>query len=113
MAVPQSAPPEMLEEVFELNMQIDDLKAARKSGDVDEVGVARAALSDAQTELNRKLLEIDEHLKEASRDWDSMISSVESPNQKVILDRISDLISHRAYIRNLIQNIVEELEEES
>src|SRR2546423_10630808 len=58
----KKAPPDLLEEVFELNMQIEELKAAKKMGDADEVEQARAALDEALDELKDKLNEIDARL---------------------------------------------------
>src|SRR5947207_9084499 len=38
----KKAPPDLLEEVFELNMQVEELKAAKKMGDEEEVADARS-----------------------------------------------------------------------
>ena len=51
----KKAPPDLLEEVFELNMQIEELKAAKKMGDEDEVAEARASLEEALAGLREKL----------------------------------------------------------
>src|SRR5215470_5015278 len=42
----KKAPPDLLEEVFEMNMQIEELKAARKIGDEGEAEDARRGLSE-------------------------------------------------------------------
>jgi molecular chaperone HscB len=109
----KKAPPDMLEEVFELNMQIDELKEAKKSGDLEMVRTAQAELRGALKALTAKLDYIDSCLKGTFRDWDESESSNEPENRKVVLDRMSDFLSHRAYIRNLIRNIEEEFEEDS
>src|SRR5262249_21382830 len=36
----KKAPPDLLEQVFELNMQVEELKAAKKTGDEDELAEA-------------------------------------------------------------------------
>src|SRR5438552_10796337 len=58
----KKAPPDLLEEVFELNMQVEELKAAKKMGDTDEVFEARASLEEALTGLRKNLESIDEQL---------------------------------------------------
>ena len=102
----KKAPPDLLEEVFELNMQIEELKAAKKMSDEDEVIEARAALESALQGLKEKLNEIDERLYTLFGVWDAA-SNDEA--RKAALERISEALSHRSYIRNLVRDITEEL----
>src|SRR5712692_6053240 len=69
----KKAPPDLLEEVFELNMQVEELKAAKKLGDADEVLEARASLEEALAGLRNKLAAIDELLFALFGEWDSAI----------------------------------------
>jgi molecular chaperone HscB len=103
----KKAPPDLLEEVFELNMQIEELKAAKKMGDQDEVSEARASLEQALQGLKEKLNEIDERLYALFGVWDAAVDSGSS--EKPALDQMSELLSHRSYIRNLVRDIREEL----
>ncbi|MGA9772751.1 MAG: Fe-S protein assembly co-chaperone HscB [Blastocatellia bacterium] len=103
----KKAPPDLLEEVFELNMQIEELKAAKKTGDEDEVGETRAALEQALQGLKEKLNEIDERLYTLFGVLDAAVESDEG--RKAALDRISEALSYRSYIRNLVRDITEEL----
>jgi molecular chaperone HscB len=106
----KQAPPDLLEEVFELNMQIEELKAAKKMGDADEVEQARAALDEALDELKDKLNEIDARLFALFADWDGLIDrDADEAARKSVLDRMSQLLSHRSYVRNLVRDIREEL----
>jgi molecular chaperone HscB len=106
----KKAPPDLLEEVFELNMQIEELRAARGEGDEDEVVHARSALEDALAGLREKLAGIDEHLQRQFQDWDSALDRSAAPTEKKsILDRMSELLSHRSYIRHLVHSMQEEL----
>ena len=106
----KKAPPDLLEEVFELNMQIEELKAAKKMGDADEVAEARSALEDALGSLGETLCGIDERLLRLFDDWDSTVVPGVSPDdKKLLLDRMSELLSHRSYIRHLVSGIQEEL----
>jgi molecular chaperone HscB len=106
----KKAPPDLLEEVFELNMQVEELKAAKKMGDEDEVGEARAALEEALQGLKEKLGEIDERLYALFGVWDAAVDGGSGDDgRRAALDRISEVLSHRSYIRNLVRDMREEL----
>lgn len=106
----KKAPPDLLEEVFELNMQVEELKAAKKMGDEDEVIEARAALESALQGLKEKLNEIDERLYTLFGVWDATVDVDSNDDaRKAALDRMSEALSHRSYIRNLVRDITEEL----
>src|SRR5947207_2753880 len=105
----KKVPPDLLEEVFELNMQVEELKAAKKMGDTDEVFEARESLDEALTGLRQKLASIDEHLFALFEDWDSAIDRCATTDEKTsLLDRMSERLSHRSYIRHLVRGIEEE-----
>lgn len=106
----KKAPPDLLEEVFELNMQIEELKMAKKMGDEDEVAEARSSLEEALVGLSDKLVEIDARLFALFGDWDAALDSdASSDEKKSLLNRMSELLSHRSYIRNLVRDIKEEI----
>ena len=106
----KKAPPDLLEEVFELNMQIEELRAAKKMGDEDEAAEARTSIEEALADLHKKLQAIDEGLFALFLDWDSAVDrEATADGKKPLLDRISELLSHRSYIRNLVRDIKEEL----
>lgn len=106
----KKAPPDLLEEVFELNMQVEELKMAKKMGDTDEVSSARATLEIALSGLKKKLEEIDARLFALFDDWDAAVDRGTSIEEsKSTLNRMSELLSHRSYIRNLVRDIKEEI----
>lgn len=105
----KKAPPDLLEEVFELNMQIEELKAAKRMADQDEIAEALASLEDALTGLRAKLVEIDERLFSQFGQWDSLLEKNSAGEKKIVLDCMSELLSHRSYIRNLVRDITEVL----
>ncbi len=105
----KKAPPDLLEEVFELNMQVEELKAAKKLGDADEVLEARASLEEALAGLRNKLAAIDELLFALFGEWDSAIDRRTTDEKKPLLDQMSERLSHRSYIRHLVRSIEEEL----
>jgi molecular chaperone HscB len=102
----KSPPADLLEEVFELNMQVEELKAAKKMGDEGEIAEARAALEEALAHLNDKMKELDGQLFQLFDQWDSAIDQATiEQEKKPILDQMSELMSHRAYLRNLVRDI--------
>jgi molecular chaperone HscB len=106
----KKAPPELLEEVFELNMQVEELKAAKKMGDTDEINEARSSLEDALGGLQEKLSDIDDKLFALFADWDETVDRGAADDEKrAVLNRMSELLSHRSYVRNLVRDIKEEL----
>lgn len=107
------APTDLLEEVFELNMQIEELKQAKRMGDADETATATESLRAALEGLEEKLRALDSRLLGLFTEWDraTECNSVE-PGKKV-LDSTSELLSHRAYIGNLIDEIQEEISEDA
>jgi len=106
----KKAPPDLLEEVFELNMSIEEIKAGKRLGDADEVTEARLSLETALDNLQHKLSEIDGQLGQVSQSWDDAVDQCADQNRKtILLDRMSELLSHRSYIRHLVRAIQGEL----
>jgi molecular chaperone HscB len=105
----KKAPPDLLEEIFELNMTIDEIKAAKKLGTADEVAQTRTSLKEALDGLQQRLGEIDGQLAAVSQDWDDAVEQSGDQNRKTLLDCMSELLSHRSYIRHLVRVIQEEL----
>jgi len=106
----KKAPPDLLEEVFDLNMQIEEIKGARKMGDEEEISGAKRALEEAMQGLNERLAGIDRRLFTLAGEWDAVLDRGRiEEERRSTLDRISELLSHRSYIRNLAQDIREEL----
>jgi molecular chaperone HscB len=104
----KKAPPDLLEEVFELNMQIEELKEARGSGDEADFAEARAALEEALEGLKEKLAAIDDKLAKLFQDWDNAVDA-DNLDKKALLDRMSEILSHRSYINHLANSVLEEL----
>lgn len=106
----QQAPPELLEEVFELNESLDELREAKSSG-ADLAGL-KARLESAEKNFGEKLHEVDAHLQTAAKDWDSAVdASADDTSRKKIMARMNELLNRRSYIRNLVANVAKELGE--
>jgi molecular chaperone HscB len=109
----KKAPPDLLEEVFELNMQIEELKQAKKMGDQEEAATATGSLRTTLDGLQEKLSAIDRQLLGLFADLDTANAKHSVELRKKTLDNTSELLSHRAYIRNLIDEIEEEISEDA
>jgi len=104
----QQAPPELLEEVFELNESLDELRQAKSSG--GDIATLKHRLDAAEKNFETKLTEVDGELQEAAREWDSALTGDMSQRQ-VIKNKLNDLLNRRSYIRNLVVNVQKELAE--
>jgi len=102
----QQAPPELLEEVFELNESLDELREAKESG--GDLTALRVSLKAARGNFQEKLVEVDGQLQSAARDWDAALTA-DSAARKKIMARLNELLNRRSYIRNLVTNVQKEL----
>jgi len=102
----QQAPPELLEEVFELNESLDELREAKVSG--EDLSALKSQLQSAEKNLQEKLGEVDTQLQEAAREWDTALEG-DAATRKKIMARLNELLNRRSYIRNLVANVQKEL----
>lgn len=104
----QQAPPELLEEVFELNESLDELREAKsEGGDLTEL---RAKLAEAQGSFQEKLTEVDAALNTVFGEWDRLPSPPDDEAaRKSVMAKLNELLNRRSYIRNLVRNVGEEL----
>jgi molecular chaperone HscB len=103
----QQAPPELLEEVFELNESLDELREAKSSG--SGLAAIRSRLESAEKNFQEKLGEVDGELREAAMAWDSALDS-DSASRAKVMARLNELLNRRSYIRNLVVNVQKELQ---
>ena len=104
----QQAPPELLEEVFELNESLDELREAKTAR--GDLSVLKAHLEAAERNFQEKLGEVDVLLQNTAREWDSALeSNADDVVKKTILARLNELLNRRSYIRNLVTNVQKEL----
>jgi molecular chaperone HscB len=109
----QQAPPELLEEVFELNESLDELRGARRSGGDSAVMAAlRKSLQVARENFRGKLGKVDLSLQQMFGDWDSAVESgADATKQLKLMERMNDALNRRSYIRNLVDSVEKELAE--
>jgi molecular chaperone HscB len=106
----QQAPPELLEEVFELNESLDELREAKADG--GDLAGLKSRLESAQKNFQEKLGEVDTELQAAAGQWDAAIdANAGDAERKKITARLNELLNRRSYIRNLVTNVAKELAE--
>jgi molecular chaperone HscB len=104
----QQAPPELLEEVFELNESLDELREAKSSG--GDLAALKSRLEAAQKNFQEKLGEVDGQLQSTAKEWDAGADAgVDEAARKKIMSRLNELLNRRSYIRNLVTNVQKEL----
>ncbi|MFZ3217585.1 MAG: Fe-S protein assembly co-chaperone HscB [Candidatus Acidiferrales bacterium] len=107
-AAKQQAPPELLEEVFELNESLDELRDARAEG--GDVAALQERLETAQRNFQEKLGQVDAELAALGREWDSALDfGAEETKKQALLVRMNELLNRRSYIRNLVAGVEKEL----
>src|SRR6266849_1622296 len=102
----QQAPPELLEEVFELNESLDELREAKASG--GDLTSLKLRLESAERNFQHKLGEVDAELQAAAREWDAALQA-DTATRKRVMAKLNDLLNRRSYIRNLVVNVQKEL----
>jgi molecular chaperone HscB len=106
----QQAPPELLEEVFELNESLDELRETKSSG--GDLGALKARLESAEKNFGEKLGEVDAQLQATARNWDAAVDATsDEAARKKIMGGLNELLNRRSYIRNLVVNVAKELGE--
>jgi molecular chaperone HscB len=91
----RDVPPELLEEVFDLNMALEELK----SGDED----ARPQLNSARQNFIGMRTGIDQELEKLFAKYDA--SEAQSETAKQALHEIRGVLNRRRYIENLIRDV--------
>ncbi len=108
----QQAPPELLEEVFELNESLDELREAKAEG--GDLAALKVRLANAEQTFQEQLTEVDAELFQAATQWDAAVDAEVSgaknqPERDAIKKQLNELLNRRSYIRNLVTNVQKEL----
>src|SRR6202167_4652776 len=110
----QIVPPDLLEEVFELNVQLEELRMQKKIGEDDPALVEE--IGRQKLELEQKHEALLEELRTHWKTWDALIDHeqngqpVSEDERKKARDKMVDLLNRRNYIRNLVRDVSEVLE---
>lgn len=104
----QAIPPEMLEEVFELNMQLEEARANKKMGERDPNLLRQ--LEGTRDQLQHRFDALAEELRGYWDEWDSRAHEATADERKPVRDKMVGLLNRRSYIRNLVRDVNEVLE---
>jgi molecular chaperone HscB len=103
-----TAPPALLEEVFALNEELDEIREAKASGASPED--VKARLDRAREPIERKRVEHEAALEQLSANWDALAdASADEPERRRVLDELEERFLERSYITNLLAGIEREL----
>jgi molecular chaperone HscB len=95
------APADLLEEVFDLNMQLEEMRMARASGEDDPV--LAKSLSDAKAKFEGLQAEVDSDLHAQWTVWDNGDEAARQTAQKTMVA----LLDRRRYLSNLVREVSE------
>jgi len=104
----QVAPPDLLEEAFELNMQLEEMRMAKKMGEDDPQ--TRKDLEQAQQHFTAMLAESQQQLEVLWTKWDAGVDANDEAAKDSAKDAMVALLNRRSYIRNLVRDVNEALE---
>ena len=104
----QIVPPELLEEVFELNMQLQEMRAAKQMGE-DEPELRRDLMT-AKDSFDAKMLETQAELEGLWARWDRAVDADDESAKAAARDEMVTLLNKRNYLRNLVRDVNEALE---
>ena len=96
-------PADLLEEVFELNMQLEEMRANRKIGEDDPA--LRGDLERAQQQFETMLAAVDEDLRSAWAGWDAALDTNDTAVKNKQKDAMLALLDRRSYLRNLLREV--------
>ena len=109
----QVVPPELLEEVFELNMQLEEARMNKKMGEQDEN--LATELQHTKKNLQAKNDALMTELKGYWDQWDALVDRFHagddvSAERTKVRDKMVGLLNRRTYIRNLVRDVNEVLD---
>jgi len=104
----QIVPPDLLEEVFELNMQLEELRMNKKMGE-DDPSLTKE-IERHKVTLESKHEALLEELKTDWQEWDNLMernrdSKAPAEERQKITAKMVDILNRRNYIRNLVRDV--------
>jgi molecular chaperone HscB len=100
---PSRAPADLLEEVFDLNMQLEEMRAAHKMGEED--AELKASLAAAKKKFDGLMDDVDGDLRAQWKAWDEGDAAAREAAQKTMVA----LLDRRRYLSNLVREVNETL----
>lgn len=110
----QVVPPDLLEQVFELNMQLEEVRMNKKMGEPDRS--LELELQDTRKQLRSRYDGMIHDLHRAWNEWDELVEraqrgdNVLEDDRVALRDKMLDIINRRHYLQNLLREIDDVLE---
>lgn len=104
----QVAPPDLLEEAFELNMQLEEMRLGRMAGEKD--ASVEADLLSAKDRFTSVLNDLQTKLEALWTRWDRAEDAGDETEKRSARDGMVELLNRRSYIRNLVRDVNAALE---
>lgn len=104
----QIVPPELLEEVFELNMQLQEMRMAKQMGE-DEPELRRDLMT-AKDTFDARMVETQAELEGLWSRWDRAVDFQDEASRASARDAMVALLNKRSYLRNLVRDVNDALE---
>jgi molecular chaperone HscB len=98
---PSRVPADLLEEVFELNMQLEEMRMAHETGETDTA--LQASLEQAKRKFDVLLEDVDQELRIQWQVWDEGDAAARHAAQKTMVA----LLDRRRYLSNLVRDVNE------
>jgi molecular chaperone HscB len=96
-------PADLLEEVFELNMQLEEMRANLKMGEDDPA--LRGDLERARAQFKGMLASVDQDLHRAWAAWDLAWDTNDAAGKTKQKDTMVAFLDRRSYLRNLLREV--------
>jgi molecular chaperone HscB len=104
----QIVPADLLEEVFELNMQLEEMRMAREAG-ADDPELKQSLLA-VRKNFESQMTALQTELEQLWQQWDSAVDANNVVAQDAAKQKLADLLNRRSYIRNLVRDVNQALE---
>jgi molecular chaperone HscB len=106
---PSKVPADLLEEVFELNMQLEELRQNQKMGEDDPQ--LRRDLETAKNQFVAQLDSLDDEVRSRWTAWDSAWEQNDEAKKTAAKEAMTALLQRRSYLRNLVRDVEQTLGE--
>jgi molecular chaperone HscB len=100
---PSKVPADLLEEVFELNMQLEELRQNQKMGEDDPQ--LRHDLEAAKTQFAAQLSTLDEQVRSRWSAWDAAWEQNDEAKKTAAKEAMTALLQRRSYLQNLVRDV--------
>jgi molecular chaperone HscB len=106
---PSKVPADLLEEVFELNMQLEELRQNQKMGEDDPQ--LRSDLRAAKNQFAAQLDSLDEEVRSRWSAWDAAWEPNDEAKKTAAKEAMTALLQRRSYLQNLVRDVDQTLGE--